>query len=776
MEVTPGAFISHNNDDDNDEGTADNDETGTVTGEDNLVKITLSVSPALGNCDGKVRLSVPYNQKHLRIWQNPDKGNLILQADNEVYYKDWPPPDVPQNLYVEGYLSGISTSTLWLSHIMDGSTIHDDTVKFRCVDLKVFSDASIPLDDWPKTATEIRSPKYIFGKEDPIYVEATNLGMNPALAETRNNLVKVTSESGGVARLTLKETDLESWYFNNIAALGELLYLSDADSEADGDTIKVVDEEKLTFWLEIQPGSENYVSCYRVMVDRGEFLIIGGSDPESSTLVDIFNLAIDMQKQILTTGLEVNGAFGPGYNWWENGYIGGNYYTNPELQPTEIAYEQSKEDAFNYGSVSPASCADIISFSGHGGGMGTLNIAGATIPEIVWSPGTGTGWSGDTEIVILHGCDTIAWKASQGIPAAPEGEIEDVWIGNVATGVDGDELFSTGIHAVLGYCDLVTALFFYDDVVGFWSRCQGGSNVADAWKQACLSGVNQSYAVVVRESNLNDRFALFPSRYQYITRDSTALADSTTFIYYWYNGNEKTYGPPAIGGPQSAATRYRLLKYQVDKQVSFIGSKAVDYFAVSLDENPLCFDIARQAGGEFNFTSVTNSSFSASNNFDRQDSDRHSVEVDVANLKSCIGAVGLVIPYDYVLTSKRPMMARRFGNGRDSGEMWSEADVFTFVRRIDGKTIFSDTCLVAIRNDDVLLYDIKNHLLQKKSGSQTVKNFAFNAQPGSVDQSELTSELVYEIKRNKVIPLWHVAYQNYVFKYDAITGETYRDD
>jgi len=183
---------------------------------------------------------------------------------------------MPTTLYVEGISpSWPRADTLWLSYKKDGDTIHTDTVNFTVVPVDLFRNApcTASLDDWPKSGNNPRSPKYIFGEDDPIYVQVANLGTDPYTAETKNAFVKVTSESdtSGIIKLTLKETGVNTQTFRNLEELGELLYLSTSSSEAAKDKIKVIDEEVLTFSLEIQPGSDNYVTCKTVKVDRGEY-------------------------------------------------------------------------------------------------------------------------------------------------------------------------------------------------------------------------------------------------------------------------------------------------------------------------------------------------------------------------------------------------------------------------------------------------------------------------------------------------------------------------
>ncbi|UCE36660.1 MAG: hypothetical protein JSW00_14250, partial [Thermoplasmata archaeon] len=91
-------------------------------------------------------------------------------------------------------------------------------------------------------------------------------------AEAKDSFVEVTSDSGGLIYLDLKETGENTQIFRNSEAEGgELLYLSTINSDGeDKDQIKVVNEQVLTFSIQIQPGTYNYVTCKTVMVDRAE--------------------------------------------------------------------------------------------------------------------------------------------------------------------------------------------------------------------------------------------------------------------------------------------------------------------------------------------------------------------------------------------------------------------------------------------------------------------------------------------------------------------------
>ncbi|NQT04322.1 MAG: hypothetical protein HQ580_20015 [Planctomycetes bacterium] len=143
-------------------------------------------------------------------------------------------------------------------------------------------------------------------------------------------------------------------------------------------------------------------------------------------------------------------------------------------------------------------------------------------------------------------------------------------------------------------------------------------------------------------------------------------------------------------------------------------------------------------------------------------------------LKQRLASIGLHIPPDYVFESKGEMKAKRFGRGEGSGQTWCEGEVFRFVREFDNKVIANDTCVVAIRNADVILYNLKNHPI-KKVGTQRIRKPALKKRIGGIETGQVNTKLVYEVKGNAVVPVWHAEYGDYLLKYDAITGDTYRE-
>ena len=76
-EVNPGGFICVNDDDDNNNGTPDKDETGTVSGEDDLVAISLSYAPST-LYPGYVELKITNQNNNIKVWSNSNKGTKVV--------------------------------------------------------------------------------------------------------------------------------------------------------------------------------------------------------------------------------------------------------------------------------------------------------------------------------------------------------------------------------------------------------------------------------------------------------------------------------------------------------------------------------------------------------------------------------------------------------------------------------------------------------------------------------------------------------------------------
>ncbi|MEM7247038.1 MAG: DUF6345 domain-containing protein [Acidobacteriota bacterium] len=123
---------------------------------------------------------------------------------------------------------------------------------------------STKLEDWPEEEGRSRSPKALFGNDDPIYLRLERPGGDPGSAE--DVAVRVTSESDPAGLVVLlRETAVDSNIYDNVTAPGELLYLDRETSEGSNDRIKILDEEVLSFTVIDEPSLN-----LEVMVDRGE--------------------------------------------------------------------------------------------------------------------------------------------------------------------------------------------------------------------------------------------------------------------------------------------------------------------------------------------------------------------------------------------------------------------------------------------------------------------------------------------------------------------------
>jgi len=137
-EDDPGGYIAVNTDDDNKNSTQDRDSVETtVDNEDDLVEISLSISPSMDH--GYLKLQVgPFGL--LRFWEAPTKGtNPMTQATWDLSEGPF-----PQSLWVEAYLvnteypiSGLQLSYL---HPTMGYTVDSDGVVFNPVEVRLSMD------------------------------------------------------------------------------------------------------------------------------------------------------------------------------------------------------------------------------------------------------------------------------------------------------------------------------------------------------------------------------------------------------------------------------------------------------------------------------------------------------------------------------------------------------------------------------------------------------------------------------------------------------------
>lgn len=97
QEINPGALVTINGDDDNGNSIADLNESGAITGENDLTAIKLNVLPQAG-ASGQVTLEALTGANKIKIWNSPTKGAAISLP--KVWRLGVDP--IPETLYVEG--------------------------------------------------------------------------------------------------------------------------------------------------------------------------------------------------------------------------------------------------------------------------------------------------------------------------------------------------------------------------------------------------------------------------------------------------------------------------------------------------------------------------------------------------------------------------------------------------------------------------------------------------------------------------------------------------
>ncbi|MGD8500435.1 MAG: hypothetical protein PVJ86_07290, partial [Phycisphaerales bacterium] len=129
-EITPGGFIALNQDDDDNNESEDKGQSGPITGEDNLVIITLNkVSPT--DLTGHVTLTA---STKVKIWGSATKGASPITLP--VTYAT--PSDLPKYLWLEGFDNSSSVRDAGLAlEYSKGGTTFDDIIKLTVVKVDV---------------------------------------------------------------------------------------------------------------------------------------------------------------------------------------------------------------------------------------------------------------------------------------------------------------------------------------------------------------------------------------------------------------------------------------------------------------------------------------------------------------------------------------------------------------------------------------------------------------------------------------------------------------
>ena len=103
----PGVIIALNDDDDDSNGVADWQQSGSITSEDDL--IPMNIAPPAGMASGTLQLRIASGANKVRVWSNPQRtGTQLLGLGASSANVSWDVGSQPSTVWVEG-VKGAST-------------------------------------------------------------------------------------------------------------------------------------------------------------------------------------------------------------------------------------------------------------------------------------------------------------------------------------------------------------------------------------------------------------------------------------------------------------------------------------------------------------------------------------------------------------------------------------------------------------------------------------------------------------------------------------------
>jgi hypothetical protein len=469
---------------------------------------------------------------------------------------------------------------------------------------------TLVLDDWPTLGKKPRSPKWVFGKEDNIFIRIT------APSGKGNNYFKVlvTSESapspGGV---TVDLTEVSPGIYKNVGV--EQLRLGDTTVDGNIDYIEVLDEEVVTFTViqpALVPGSE---PCrLDVMLDRFELLRVAGSDlkntanpaiPSGSELANVFNDMLAKELDAFTTANHIP---------WFNGYLSGkNYDPLGNNAAADLSNENLKVSALSKGfdtSLPNMTSSDLPTYARHGleGVVMVLKVGvqfgfppsvnqGVFWPIRTWTPPPNVypqpvlvtlDWTRDVDWFPALACEVFGI-----MDVNPQTGLRDVPKPDKYVSCWKNYLSGTSLHMMLGCWDNYGVrrtiggggLAAFQTLKTFVETCESGSDsVLWAWMQTIgASDPDNRAGVLYRESNKDDMLVR-PSAATsggFVTQD-----DPTSSFSYIFNNLPVT--PPRRRWwfflvPIGAETNYIENVQSVMASLIFTGRVTVTTFSVDED-------------------------------------------------------------------------------------------------------------------------------------------------------------------------------------------------
>jgi hypothetical protein len=336
----------------------------------------------------------------------------------------------------------------------------------------------IRLTDYPADGERPRNPRYIFGKRSPIFIQVSNYKQGLGILEDRVLAMSRDGQWGQWIDVALKE--VEPGVYRNVKDdWNDCLYLGEESAISPQRTIKVVDEDVLTFILKEPDGIDpETVAEVEVMVDRAEcgaaYYTYGwgttGWRALKRTKDNAENFLSELQSE------SQRPVFWQTYTGLGNG--------NCKLSQFAQGTDATQADA-----------ADIVIWNGHGDITSDYYCAflkpgslyGYTTDPLFHS-GVGLGDT-DTEWVIFNTCRFLNTnvETADGVndPPVPAAQIDPLL----------KQMFQHGLHLACGF---KTKMRMHPDISKkFIEEVRLGHTIVDAWLVACALGQKHDGGVTI---------------------------------------------------------------------------------------------------------------------------------------------------------------------------------------------------------------------------------------------------------------------------------------
>lgn len=194
-EESPGGYLGANLDDDDDDKDCDwdNDDDGTVSEEDNLKAITISVQPDDETLDGAVRVRLNAGEQcEARIWEQSTKVTKVIPTNSSPaeYYRDLNPNSLLDTYWLE--CGDAIDSGITVKYVVDGNELFQTDcvafhgVKITSIDVEESLDDKTEKFDSVQSESSVPDDHFVTAKgSGNIYLKAS---LDPDTADTRELL------------------------------------------------------------------------------------------------------------------------------------------------------------------------------------------------------------------------------------------------------------------------------------------------------------------------------------------------------------------------------------------------------------------------------------------------------------------------------------------------------------------------------------------------------------------------------------------------------------